>query len=497
MTRTRTDTASEVQARLREIEARLRAAYGQPRHHNPRDALDDLVFVMLSRMTQEVKYVRTYRTVRQELPGWEGVRDAPEPVLADLLADAGLSATKTWQIQGVLREITAREGRLSLERLRELPDAEAEAYLTSLPGVARKTAGCVLLYALGRDVCPVDTHVWRVLGRLGVAPRHPWSPACAQALEISIPAGIRASLHVTLVAHGRAVCQARRPRCGECVLADLCPSALSEPEGTGTLSAPTGGAIGMDNRTKLVEWLRAACAEYVLEPVAVYRRHGEHGWPLEAADEAELERKLEAGGHFLPLPREPAALANVLEVSLAGFILQRVDSFPGGSARRGGERQYPDVEISGPAFGGGYHALDIKVARRKDARKTQSRITLYTGNTYFRHPTLRWPGTFRPFADYESHLDLIALYTFNPDSLGRIEGIELIVHEAWRIGSRKRSSTTREYIGAVDSIQKLRDGKGDFKSQDEFYAYWRKFRFRAPDAVQRQLDKLLKDQGDT
>ena len=206
--------------------------------------------------------------------------------------------------------------------------------------------------------------------------------------------------------------------------------------------------------------------------------------------------KLESGGHFLPLPKEPAALANVLEVSLVDFLLKRIEALNDVTAQRGTERGYPDIEIGGERFGGGYHALDVKVARRAPSgRQTQSRITLYTGNTYFRYPSLQWPGTFRPFHDYETHLDLLAIYTFNEDSLSRIEDVELIVQEAWRIGSKQRSSTTREYIGAVTAIDDLRAGRGEFEAAEEFYKYWRGFRFKIGQAVQQQLDKLLAQQG--
>jgi hypothetical protein len=249
----------------------------------------------------------------------------------------------------------------------------------------------------------------------------------------------------------------------------------------------------MDGKSRLISWLRGACAEYVLEPAAVYRRRGTHAWPLVADDEAELEQKLNEGGHFLPLPKEPAALANVLEVSLAEYLLSRLASLDGALGRRGTERGYPDIEISGAVFGDVPHALDIKVARRaRNGRKTQSRITLYTGNTYFRFPELRWPGTFRPFNEYASHLDLIALYTLNEDSVTRIEDLELVVQESWRIASTQRSSTTREYIGAVMSIADLRHGRGEFETLEAFYKYWRRFDFKVGKAVQKQLERLLK-----
>ncbi len=215
--------------RWREIEARLRATYGQPRHHNPEDPLDDLVFLVLSRMTQEVKYVRTYRALKERFADWQGVRDAPRDALEDLLTDAGLASTKSAQLQGILEEIQRREGGLSLARLRGLSDSEAEAYLASLPGVSTKTARCVMLYTLGRDTFPVDAHVWRVAQRLGLAPKRPWSDRAGRELQDRVPPGLRGSLHRTLIAHGRMLCRARGPRCGGCVLADLCPSVGTAP----------------------------------------------------------------------------------------------------------------------------------------------------------------------------------------------------------------------------------------------------------------------------
>lgn len=210
--------------RIGEIEARLRRAYGSPRHHNPLDPLDDLIFLVLSRMTQEVKYLRTYKAVREEFPTWEAVLHADSGELERVLDDAGLARTKSRHIQAILKEVEAREGRLDLQRLRSLPDHEIEEYLTSLPGVAAKTALCVMLYSLGRETFPVDAHVWRIAVRLGLAEDAPWSEAESRELERSVPPELRGSLHVTLIAHGRSVCLARVPKCGGCILEDLCPS---------------------------------------------------------------------------------------------------------------------------------------------------------------------------------------------------------------------------------------------------------------------------------
>lgn len=245
-----------------------------------------------------------------------------------------------------------------------------------------------------------------------------------------------------------------------------------------------------------IDWFRKTLTLYEHEPFAIYRPQGTHGWPLTAHGPEDLTERLERGGHLVPLPQEPAALANIIEVSIVNFLLERLEGLKGAIATRGTERGYPDLEVSGDFFGGGFTALDVKVARRgRSGNRTESPITLYTGNSYFRYPKLQWPHNFRPFAEYESHLVLLAIYTLNRESVSRIEDLELIVQESWRVGSRSRSSSTREYIGAVSSIQRLRDGDGEFQSSDEFYSYWRNFNFRITKQVQRQLDKLIEQQG--
>ncbi|MEW4456980.1 type II restriction endonuclease [Roseibium algicola] len=255
----------------------------------------------------------------------------------------------------------------------------------------------------------------------------------------------------------------------------------------------------MSNLDNLLKWTREACARYELEPIAVYRRRGEHDWPITANNETELTEALDQGGHFLPLPKEPAALANIIEVSLVDFLMAEANKNAGISMKKGTERGYPDIDLSGQKFGDKYFAIDIKAARRKasnktgkvNQRKTQSRITLYTGNTYFKFPQLHWPGTFRPFDDYDAHIDIIAIYTLDESSKSRIKDFELIVQESWRIGSKQRSSTTREYIGAVDDIERLRKGEGEFETKEAFYKFWRKYPFKFGPTAAKQLEKLL------
>ena len=128
------------------------------------------------------------------------------------------------------------------------------------------------------------------------------------------------------------------------------------------------GSSSMAKPLDLRAWLVEQCADYRFDVSGVFQRTSEQsGWPLHAAGPEELEQRLVQGGHLLPLPQEPAALANVLEVSIVNFLVARVLQVPEAEVRRGTERGYPDLEISGPAFGGGFHAVDVKAARRSRA----------------------------------------------------------------------------------------------------------------------------------
>lgn len=253
------------------------------------------------------------------------------------------------------------------------------------------------------------------------------------------------------------------------------------------------------SQVNLEPWLRTACSVYSYDLRGIFRANDAFPYPLVANNEYELDALISGGGHLLPLPKESAALANVLEVGIVDYLMGEAAAIEGLVARRGSERGYPDLEFSGEILDGEFHAVDIKVARRKKLKKgvsknTESRITLYTGNTYFRYPTLHWPGTFRPFGDYASHLDVLGIYTLNEDSTSRVDDLELIVQPSWKIASTQRSSTTREYIGAVMEIDALRDGRGEFATIEEFYKFWKRYPFKIGKVVQQQLDKLLAGQ---
>ena len=211
--------------RVRAILRRLERRFGELSPPRASDPLDELILTVLSQHTSDVNADRAFTSLRTAFPTWGQVVAAPEAALADAIRSGGLANTKAPRIQAILGEVYEREGAYDLSRLRDLADAEARAYLTSLPGIGPKTAAVVLSFALGRDAIPVDTHVHRVARRLGLVPAKASAERTARLLHDLVPDGLRTSLHVGLIRLGREICKAPMPRCALCPLNDLCPTA--------------------------------------------------------------------------------------------------------------------------------------------------------------------------------------------------------------------------------------------------------------------------------
>ena len=206
------------------VTERLTAVYG-PRTLRPgRDPLDELVLTILSQNTSDINSGRAYRTLRERFPSWEAVLHAPTPLLYDAIKSAGLGNIKAPRIQRTLGAVLERRGELSLDFLDDLPLDEARRWLMELDGIGPKTAACVLLFALGKPALPVDTHVYRVAGRLGLIGPKVSAEAAHALLEAAVPPAHVYAFHVTMIQHGRLICQAQRPQCFACPLSDLCDS---------------------------------------------------------------------------------------------------------------------------------------------------------------------------------------------------------------------------------------------------------------------------------
>jgi endonuclease III len=214
--------------RVRAIRDRLRLVYGIPLAKPHGHPIAELILTVLSQSTNDRNRDVAYLALRERFPSWEEVRDAPVDALEEAIRPGGISKVKSGRIKAILVAITetAPGGELSLDWLPGCSVPEAQAYLTSLPGVGRKTAACVLLFALGMRDVPVDTHVSRVGGRLGLfRPGAPFEEMHDEMLELT-PPGEELELHLNLLRHGRRTCYARRPACHDCALQRMCPSAF-------------------------------------------------------------------------------------------------------------------------------------------------------------------------------------------------------------------------------------------------------------------------------
>ncbi len=152
---------------------------------------------------------------------------APVANVADAIRSGGLTEQKARTIQRALARMRQDFGGITLEALARWEPVRSMEYLTSIPGIGPKTAACVLMFAFGQAVLPVDTHIHRLARRLGLVPAKATAVQAQQRLQAACPPDLVYPAHVLLIAHGRRVCHAQRPDCRGCVLKDICPAAFA------------------------------------------------------------------------------------------------------------------------------------------------------------------------------------------------------------------------------------------------------------------------------
>ena len=206
-------------ARAAEITRRLRVAYGidEP-EPDASDLVGELVGTLLSQNTSDVNSSRAFAALKERYASWQAVREAPKAELAETIRSGGLANVKAHRIKELLDYLDGQE----VAELAGGEVAEARRRLRELPGVGPKTASCLLLFSLGRPAIPVDTHVHRVSGRLGLIGPRVSAEAAHEVLEAIVRPEDAYAFHVGLVTHGRRVCKAARPLCPLCPLRDRC-----------------------------------------------------------------------------------------------------------------------------------------------------------------------------------------------------------------------------------------------------------------------------------
>jgi endonuclease-3 len=204
------------------VEKLLREHFGQPRHGNKSNPLDELIYILLSLQTTQVNCQRSYRALRKAFPRWSLLAHASPAQIRKAINFAGLGKQRAGKLAAITRRIERDTGGVSLSGLNKLSSDQAESYLTSLPGVGKKTARCILMYSLGRSVFPLDTHCARILKRLGFHVPDGSLRKCEDRIQERIPPEIRYSLHVTMISLGREICMSKRPMCNICPLLSIC-----------------------------------------------------------------------------------------------------------------------------------------------------------------------------------------------------------------------------------------------------------------------------------
>ncbi len=213
----------ERQVKLEQIRARLIAVYGMPEWRHPLLPVDELVSTILSQNTNDTNRDAAFSSLKSVFPDWKSVMNAdPEDVIT-AIRTAGLANQKGPRIQKALSDIADHtQGDISLDFLKDLPSDEARKWLMSVKGVGPKTAAIVLLFSMGIPAFPVDTHIYRVAGRIGVRPMHLNVEKTHAYLEACIPEEAYYDLHLNLIRLGREVCGARKWHCYRCPVEDLC-----------------------------------------------------------------------------------------------------------------------------------------------------------------------------------------------------------------------------------------------------------------------------------
>lgn len=210
---------------VRYIIQNLEHAYGIPvnrRVAGQSDPLDMLVQIILSQATSDTNSERTFAALKKRFPDWDSVLRAREGTLADTIRSGGLANQKAAVIREVLRQIKLEHGTFDLFFLHDAPTEEAMQYLSQFRGIGPKTVACTLLFACHKNVFPLDTHIFRVLRRVGLIPEKCTDRRAHEIMSRLVPDGKFYSFHVNLIRHGRKLCRPREPLCEQCPVVEYC-----------------------------------------------------------------------------------------------------------------------------------------------------------------------------------------------------------------------------------------------------------------------------------
>jgi endonuclease-3 len=209
---------------IRTVDRKLADAYGREvGDRGVGNPLDGLILTILSQNTSDINSDRAFSRLKESFPTWPKALKADTAELEEAIRPGGISHIKAERIQQVLSIIREQLGVLDLRKLEGWETPRILDFLIALPGVGLKTAHVVLLFYYDRPAFPVDTHIYRITRRLGWVPEGADLERAHHILDAAIPDELKGRLHLNLIAHGRAVCTARRPRCDSCIILSHCP----------------------------------------------------------------------------------------------------------------------------------------------------------------------------------------------------------------------------------------------------------------------------------
>ncbi len=203
---------------------RLSELYGEFVQKPRYNALDELIFTVLTQHTSDLNAERAFNRLRSKISTWEEVMVADQESIAEAIFHGGMSNQKSKRIKDILATISQKNGDLEIDFLRDQDLESARKWLMNLPGVGPKTAAVVMSFALGMPAFPVDTHIHRVSKRLGLIDAKTSADDAHAIMEAAVEPDLRFQLHMQLITHGRQICKARRPLCAQCPLSPECPS---------------------------------------------------------------------------------------------------------------------------------------------------------------------------------------------------------------------------------------------------------------------------------
>lgn len=212
----------QTKAKIKRISALLEREYGIPKRKPKADLLEVLIQTILSQNTNDQNRDRAYRRLKSQFPRWEDILNGDRRAIVEALRPGGLARQKAKRIVDILRWLKKRQGKVSLTFMRRMDSEEVKETLRGLGGIGPKTVHCLLLFGLGREAFPVDTHILRAGKRLGVISEGMDAEKAHSWMVPFVPKGKALSLHLNLIRHGRLVCKAQKPQCAECVLKNEC-----------------------------------------------------------------------------------------------------------------------------------------------------------------------------------------------------------------------------------------------------------------------------------